>query len=92
MYLASGKRKHDRTFWLERRGGDFGAKFGGRCSGVRIATSFSTRVSAALNLCCDAGLSRFGCASCGAELGQEKERQSTKVWQAARDDRHPGHS
>ena len=30
IYLASGKRKHDRTFWLERRGGDFGANFDGR--------------------------------------------------------------
>ena len=25
MYLASGKRKHDRTFWLQRLGGDVGA-------------------------------------------------------------------
>ena len=27
MYLASGKRKHDRTFWLQRLGGDAGTHF-----------------------------------------------------------------
>ena len=28
MYLASGKRKHARTFWLQRLGGDIGTRFG----------------------------------------------------------------
>ena len=77
MYLASGKKKHDRTFWVQRRGGPLGTShMSTRATWVSIGTNgdmagFTFRLLAAGCLC--VRVCRLGAARCNADVGQEEE-------------------